>query len=59
MNLVSRIKKIQEELTTMKEQCRELLAAKQVCNFSNCFGFLLEGLIRVLVFFFFFGVVRI
>ncbi|CAK9163694.1 unnamed protein product [Ilex paraguariensis] len=30
MKLVSRIKKVQEELSSMKEQCRELLAAKQV-----------------------------
>ncbi|CAK9133795.1 unnamed protein product [Ilex paraguariensis] len=29
MKLVSRIKKVQEELSSMKEQCRELLAAKQ------------------------------
>ncbi|KAA8525650.1 hypothetical protein F0562_007468 [Nyssa sinensis] len=29
MKLVSRIKKIQEELSSLKEQCRELLAAKQ------------------------------
>ncbi|OAY27527.1 uncharacterized protein LOC110602888 isoform X2 [Manihot esculenta] len=29
MKLCNRIKKIQEDLTTLKEQCRELLAAKQ------------------------------
>ncbi|BBG95011.1 hypothetical protein Prudu_003441 [Prunus dulcis] len=29
MKLVSRIKKIQEELSTLEEQCRELLSAKQ------------------------------
>ncbi|KAI4316422.1 hypothetical protein L6164_024402 [Bauhinia variegata] len=29
MKLVSRIKKIQEDISTMKEQCHELLAAKQ------------------------------
>ncbi|KAJ4959409.1 hypothetical protein NE237_026520 [Protea cynaroides] len=29
MKLVSRIKKIQEDLSTLKEHCRELLAAKQ------------------------------
>ncbi|XAR71477.1 hypothetical protein NMG60_11028754 [Bertholletia excelsa] len=29
MNLLSRIKKIQEDLSYLKEQCRELLAAKQ------------------------------
>ncbi|XP_042986603.1 spindle and kinetochore-associated protein 2 isoform X1 [Carya illinoinensis] len=29
MKLVSRIKKIQEDLLTLKEQCHELLAAKQ------------------------------
>ncbi|XP_031279777.1 spindle and kinetochore-associated protein 2 [Pistacia vera] len=29
MKLVSRIKKVQEDLSTLKEQCRELLAAKQ------------------------------
>lgn len=29
MKLVSRIKKIQEELPSLKEQCRELLSAKQ------------------------------
>ncbi|KAG4136898.1 hypothetical protein ERO13_D07G037233v2 [Gossypium hirsutum] len=30
MKLVSRIKKIQEELSSLTEQCRELLSAKQV-----------------------------
>ena len=30
MKLVSRIKKVQEDLLTLKEQCRELLTAKQV-----------------------------
>ena len=30
MKLVSRIKKIQEDILTLKDQCRELLAAKQV-----------------------------
>nr|DAD27507.1 TPA_asm: hypothetical protein HUJ06_028975 [Nelumbo nucifera] len=29
MNLVSRVKKIQDELSSLKDQCRELLAAKQ------------------------------
>ncbi|XP_062097213.1 uncharacterized protein LOC133803258 [Humulus lupulus] len=29
MKIVSRIKKIQEDLSTLKEQCRELLSAKQ------------------------------
>ncbi|GLT85216.1 hypothetical protein SLE2022_034120 [Rubroshorea leprosula] len=29
MKLVSRIKKMQEELSTLQEQCRELLSAKQ------------------------------
>ncbi|XP_057511044.1 uncharacterized protein LOC130793393 [Actinidia eriantha] len=29
MKLVSRIKKVQEDLSSLKEQCRELLAAKQ------------------------------
>ncbi|XP_021820977.1 uncharacterized protein LOC110762627 [Prunus avium] len=29
MKLVSRIKKIQEELSTLEDQCRELLSAKQ------------------------------
>ncbi|XP_052204165.1 uncharacterized protein LOC127809421 isoform X2 [Diospyros lotus] len=29
MKLVSRIKKVQEDLASLKEQCRELLAAKQ------------------------------
>ncbi|PON73188.1 Spindle and kinetochore-associated protein [Parasponia andersonii] len=29
MKLVSRIKRIQEDLSTLKEQCRELLSAKQ------------------------------
>lgn len=30
MKLVARVKKIQEEVSSMNEQCRELLAAKQV-----------------------------
>ncbi|GFZ08268.1 hypothetical protein Acr_20g0000760 [Actinidia rufa] len=30
MKLVSRIKKVQEDLSSLKEQCRKLLAAKQV-----------------------------
>ncbi|KAJ0445991.1 putative spindle and kinetochore-associated protein [Helianthus annuus] len=30
MKLVARIKKIQDELPSLKEQCRELLSAKQV-----------------------------
>ena len=30
MKLVSRIKKVQEDLLILKEQCRELLTAKQV-----------------------------
>lgn len=43
MKLCNRIKKIQEDLTTLKEQCRELLAAKQVLFFL-CLGvFLIEG----------------
>ncbi|XP_047339319.1 uncharacterized protein LOC124942807 [Impatiens glandulifera] len=29
MKLVSRIKKVEEDLSTLKDQCRELLAAKQ------------------------------
>lgn len=32
MILVSRIKKLQEDLCSLKEQCQELLAAKQVCT---------------------------
>uniref|UniRef100_A0A9I9EEA5 Protein FAM33A n=1 Tax=Cucumis melo TaxID=3656 RepID=A0A9I9EEA5_CUCME len=32
MKLVSRIKKIQDDISTLKEQCREVLTAKQVCN---------------------------
>lgn len=30
MKLVARVKKIQEEVSSMNQQCRELLAAKQV-----------------------------
>ncbi|KAF3628094.1 putative fasciclin-like arabinogalactan protein 14-like [Capsicum annuum] len=30
MKLVSRIKKVQDEMCSLKEQCRELLAAKQI-----------------------------
>ncbi|GFZ08271.1 hypothetical protein Acr_20g0000790 [Actinidia rufa] len=30
MKLVSRIKKVQEDLSSLKEQCRKLLAAKQI-----------------------------
>ena len=32
MKLLSRIKKVQEDLLTLKEQCRELLKAKQVVS---------------------------
>lgn len=32
MKLVSRIKKIQQDLSTLEEQCRELLTAKQVLS---------------------------
>lgn len=32
MKLVSRLKKMQEELSTLQEQCRELLSAKQVLS---------------------------
>lgn len=32
MKLVSRIKKVQEDLLILKEQCRELLTAKQVLS---------------------------
>lgn len=30
MKLVARIKKIQEDVSSLQDQCRELLAAKQV-----------------------------
>jgi len=30
MKLIARIKKIQDELSSLKDQCRELLTAKQV-----------------------------
>ncbi|CAI0376591.1 unnamed protein product [Linum tenue] len=37
VKLVNRIKKIQEEVSGLKEQCGELLAAKQVtCSTSSC-----------------------
>jgi hypothetical protein len=45
MKLVSRIKKIQEDLLTLKEQCHELLAAKQVLSFFNT----LEEEIRICI----------
>lgn len=32
MKLVSRIKKIQDDISTLKEQCREVLTAKQVLS---------------------------
>ena len=32
MKLVSRIKKIQDDISTLKEQCREVLIAKQVLS---------------------------
>lgn len=35
MKLVSRIKKVQEDLPILREHCRELLAAKQVCNYKT------------------------
>lgn len=35
MKLVSRIKKVQDDLPILKEQCRELLAAKQVYNYKT------------------------
>lgn len=35
MKLVARIKKIQEEVSFLNEQCRELLAAKQVSFFMD------------------------
>jgi len=35
MKLVSRIKKIQEEISILKGQCHELLAAKQVITCFN------------------------
>ena len=41
MILVSRIKKLQEDLCTLKEQCQELLAAKQV--FSILFSLSFES----------------
>lgn len=31
MKLVTRLKKIEEEMSSLKNQCRELLTAKQVC----------------------------
>ena len=33
MKLVARVKKIQDELSSLKDQCRQLLAAKQVYTF--------------------------
>lgn len=33
MKLVSRIKKIRDDISTLKEQCREVLMAKQVLFF--------------------------
>jgi len=33
MKLVSRIKKVQEDISILKGQCHELLAAKQVVYF--------------------------
>lgn len=33
MKLVERLKKIEEEMSSLKDQCRELLAAKQVKKF--------------------------
>lgn len=46
MKLVSRIKKIQEELSSLTEQCRELLSAKQVLflNLRNFRGFSFRSL---------------
>lgn len=41
MKLVARVKKIQEEVSSMNEQCRELLAAKQVFVNSLFFFFFL------------------
>lgn len=35
MKLVSRIKKIQDDISSIKDQCRELLAAKQVYFFLS------------------------
>ena len=46
MKLVSRIKKVQEDLSSLKEQCRELLAAKQVLIFSIVMLLLLVWLIN-------------
>lgn len=39
MKLVGRIKKVQDELSSLKDQCRQLLIAKQVCSIfnKNCF----------------------
>lgn len=37
MKLVSRIKKVQDEMSSLKEQCRELLAAKQVLLLLDCY----------------------
>lgn len=31
MKLIQRIKKLQEDVTVVKDQCLELLSAKQVC----------------------------
>jgi hypothetical protein len=45
MKLVSRIKKVQEDLLNLKEQCRELLKAKQVL--SSSFFNTLEKEIRI------------
>lgn len=45
MKLVSRMKKIQEDLLTLKEQCHELLAAKQVLSSFNT----LEEEIRICI----------
>lgn len=39
MKLVARVKKIQDEVSSMNEQCRELLAAKQVFVNSLFFFF--------------------
>lgn len=36
MKLVSRMKKIQEDISTLKGQCHELLAAKQVADLLFC-----------------------
>ena len=61
MKLVSRIKKIQEDLSTLKEQCRELLSAKQVHFFTFFFflnenSLIFEANIKISGFFFFFFV---